>query len=326
MTTIKQLTIKSILGNKNHAKDILVYQERKTIDPEDVGYSSERFQILFDVDEETQIPIHITLGKVKTTFVSKYRVAYYPIYLVSKDETVKYCIGLFELEENKVIQTELKELQNPLYFSFAKEIITQEYNVKNTKNDDEEDKLILDENDENVDDEMPSVLDTNQFLKEIRQEGIFTVELNQHIMYLPVEIKEEADEIVRSYSTVVKQENAHREQIKQEISWVEQFFKNQYYRIHSCEENGDSLFAVVHDAFQNIGYITNVSKLRHLIAKRTTTAHYQYYFEKANLLKTFLNSQRNMRTSQTRKVGISINRKKTSTSIENYFGYVVKEI
>jgi hypothetical protein len=49
-------------------------------------------------------------------------------------------------------------------------------------------------------------------------------------------------------------------------AWIEKYMRNQQYRIHEVETNGDCFFAVVVDACADIGKKTTVEKLRALVA------------------------------------------------------------
>ena len=55
----------------------------------------------------------------------------------------------------------------------------------------------------------------------------------------------------------------------------EQFLKNNNYDIHDVERNGDCFFAVIRDAFKQIGEITTVAKLRAILAKEVTDDIFQ---------------------------------------------------
>jgi hypothetical protein len=252
------------------------YKEERRIHMEDMGHTSPIFQYTFEhlLPGKHQM-IEITLGKMK---YMKQEIVYYPIYLVTSQQQVKYQIGVYELLAKDSLTKNMEDLQHPLWFSFAKEIILMHYPFSSTVVKDKEygkESKIGDDYDEhgNI-----SVLDTNHHPKEIREEGIFTVELQRHEIYLPLETKTEADEMVRTFL-----HTKHRH-----ITWVEQFFKNTYYKLHDVEDNGDSLFAVIRDAYQHIGYETTVANLRAIVAKHTTQEHYQYYKEKQILWTRYL--------------------------------------
>jgi hypothetical protein len=51
--------------------------------------------------------------------------------------------------------------------------------------------------------------------------------------------------------------------------------KNEHYGIHDVESNGDCFFAVIRDAFQQIGYKTTVAKNSRIVAKDVTEEVFQ---------------------------------------------------
>ena len=72
-----------------------------------------------------------------------------------------------------------------------------------------------------------------------------------------------------------KMRNDFQESSKNE--WIENFMKNNLYKIVDNEGGGDCLFAVVRDAFKQIGQITSVEKLREILADSATEELYQQY-------------------------------------------------
>ena len=68
----------------------VTFKEHRTIDTEDRGHQSS----LYDLNIWGK-NIVIALGKPKFTF-SNYNIIYYPIYLISLNNTIEGCIGVFE--------------------------------------------------------------------------------------------------------------------------------------------------------------------------------------------------------------------------------------
>ena len=115
------------------------YIEKKTIDPEDIGYDSCYYAIEFF---ETQILI--VLGKQKYTYSNK-DIIYYPIYIVA-DEKIKAQIGVFESSLKNTLNLvdedgdiDIEKLGEPLFYSFVNKQFILKTNTNPKKYLDEED-------------------------------------------------------------------------------------------------------------------------------------------------------------------------------------------
>jgi predicted NAD-dependent protein-ADP-ribosyltransferase YbiA (DUF1768 family) len=60
-------------------------------------------------------------------------------------------------------------------------------------------------------------------------------------------------------------------------SWIENFTKNNNYKVIDNEGGGDCFFAVIRDAFKQIGKETTVDKLRSLLSKHASEDNYTTY-------------------------------------------------
>ena len=101
----------------------VIYQEKRTIDPEDLRFESSLYEM--DVFGKSLV---ITLGKPKYSFSSK-KIIFYPIYIVSKDNKIEAQIGVFEISENKALKVydddgdvDIEKLGSPLYYEFAERV------------------------------------------------------------------------------------------------------------------------------------------------------------------------------------------------------------
>ena len=243
------------------------YEETRAIDIEDVGYQANVYEIqLFDQD------VHILIGKIKYTYMAK-GVVYFPIYLVIDDQ-VTDCIGLFEVEADRVIElddngaTDVDLLGEELLFSFAKQIIQKHYDTE-TKTDPQTTEGVRSSDQTYPVSELPSEEKkrTDNADKQDPYLGMFPLSQNVHIKQLPEETVEEANSIVQAFH------NGHDQ------PWVQRYFQNKHYQIHEVESNGDCFFAVLRDAFQSVGYETTVTALRKLVSDNVSEAHYRYYKE-----------------------------------------------
>jgi len=258
------------------------YEEVKKIDDEDIGAES----TLYEYEAYSNVTIVIALGKEKYTY-SKYEIVYYPIYLVVEDKA-KCRIGVFEIESSNVINSLDEENDimldkgNILLFSFA----TDEFLKKLQPSDAEKsisevdsiEKEVMDDAEEVTQIEVSDEVDVvrlkipKQNLTKAAQSkdpivrGVFTIDKEQKI---PVNLVEENEDI----SNVLKEQ--YNESSKN--NWLERFMKNNNYDIVDNEGGGDCFFAVVRDAFQQIGYNTTVSKLRALLSEEVTDDMYAQY-------------------------------------------------
>ena len=142
---------------------------------------------------------------------------------------------------------------------------------KDDKNkDDEDDEAIKSDDD---DDEVAKVkvpmskisvetTNTNVTLKD----GVF--HYDESVKH-PPSLPEETEHDANVYKKEFKASNRN--------TWIETFMKNNHYDIHSVESNGDCFFAVVRDAYKQIGQITTVAKLRALVAKEATDSIFHEY-------------------------------------------------
>jgi len=266
------------------------YIEVKTIDAEDAGHTSSIYEIeLFD------ILVAVVLGKPKYTF-SQHDVVYYPVYVISKNK-IKSQIGVFELESNKVLNAldgdgdlEIYKLGEPLLYSFVNKnyinksnsdpnIYYNDYNAnfkkvveteitkiqtEKERNDAESEKGEIAENDE---DEVFKLKVSNEKVSKEKEKiettlekGVFTVDKN---FEKPALLTEETESEKPEFHKNAKN------------TWIENFMRNNNYKITEVESNGDCFFAVIREAFKTIGYTTSVAKLRALVAHEASDEIYR---------------------------------------------------
>jgi hypothetical protein len=265
----------------------ITYRESKKIEDEDIGHQSQVYELDFDhsfaIDSENpmekstqKMTISVAIGKPKYTYTDK-NIIFFPIYAVRRSE-VRSQIGVFETGsyqlQNIYKNNELdaKRLSKPIYYSFA----TSDYLAKlgadpklfktsspssgtaNTtkmsilEKEREGDYLAL-----NTGKTALSKVHTDS--KELLEKGVFeVVEGFAQKQPLDVETKEVADEQRKEYKESSRS------------SWIEKYMRNRNYQIQDVEKNGDCLFAVIREAFADIGKTTTVEKLRAILAAEIT--------------------------------------------------------
>ena len=277
---------------KSKLNSDVIYKEGKDIDDEDIDYSSPLYDYkVFDND------VVIALGKQRHTY-SSYDIVFFPIYLII-DSIPRAKIGVFEVNSDKLIDIldddgDVRLSKKNIIFYVDKQYVhdlLKKYKDDNKQDVDEleeiekgkikdkdEDKKktekTKEEKDKQEDDEDDDLLSlkipdekktaTSKDAEQKLEDGIFI--LNEKVKQLPLlpeETKKEAQEIKEDFKEAPKN------------TWIQKLMKNKNYEIIDNEGGGDCFFAVVRDAFKQIGQETTVDKLRALLAKEVTEKMFQ---------------------------------------------------
>jgi predicted NAD-dependent protein-ADP-ribosyltransferase YbiA (DUF1768 family) len=266
---------------KSKLFDTIQYEEKREIEDVDKGVSVlVNDYTLFNKDVE------ISVGKQKHKGVGDKMVAYFPIYLVSGDK-VKSQIGIFEILAKDVLSPKYMDDDGdlnmdsdlePILYSFVnksflnkyeKEEVPKDVELKSVSKDLLTKDLVKDE-DLDLDEELDkddvtqlrigskSTKEVNSLEKEYSSKSksdVFEIDPNfTETASIKEETKTDADKMQAEY--VVSHDN----------SWIEEFMKNNNYKVVDNEGGGDCFFAVIRDAFAKIGYKTSVKLLRETVA------------------------------------------------------------
>lgn len=266
--------------NKNVA-----YIENREINSDDMGHESSVYELyLFNKG------IVITLGKPKYTFI-KQHIIFYPIYIISTKNGIEGQIGLFEIIEDKLMSVldeegdvDITKLDEPLLFEFSERIINRtntdvanylmasSYPEYDAIEDDTKQQEPSDYNtDHDSDDEDILKLSKKQRKSNVekndsKEEDIFIID---NKFQVPESTQEETHDEAEMIKSEFKQSSQN--------NWLQIFMKNVNYEIHNVESNGDCFFAVIRDAFNQIGKQTTVKKLRKILADEITDEVFQEY-------------------------------------------------
>lgn len=265
--------IPSIFEPKN-----IQYKSNYIIDPEDIEYSTS----IYDY-EWNGMDIEIALGKIKYTY-SKYNVLYCSIYLIV-DDSPKSRIGVFEIKADKILNSiddDSLDMENGNILIFA----SVDYIKRMLPNQAKPPSIHIEESVDTNESKLDAIeLDDVMNLKltedqvsttavkanDIIGENIFTLDETVIVpALLPEETKLESDELTAEYKYST---NNH---------WIETFSQNNQYSILENEGGGDCFFAVVRDAFRQIGKQTTVKKMRALLAKEVTNDLFKEYKTRYN--------------------------------------------
>ena len=281
--------------------DKINYDENKQIDEDDVGYASTRYE-----NNNFNIPIEIALGREKYTY-SAHNIIYFSVYLVVNN-TIKDKIGIVEIDSKRFIDSIdedgdfILDNGNIIFFvddeyisRMMKDVIglTREVHIdenvidltKEVNNDEDENEPELIHIEEDIElgdvDTLDSEVDNDVLNVDIPEnkrskvvdktekelaEGLFELmEPMPHVETLIEENKEMSTQIKNEYKVSSNQ------------LWIQKYMKNLNYDIINNEGSGDCFFAVIRDAYHQIGKKVTVEKLRALLSTEANEEIFQQY-------------------------------------------------
>jgi predicted NAD-dependent protein-ADP-ribosyltransferase YbiA (DUF1768 family) len=255
-------------------------------------------------EDKDYTPYYCSLFNVKITFIlgNKKRVVsgeniffYFPVFLIV-NEIPRVHIGVFEIKQDIDDNADIDPYQGNLrLFHFVnKDFIGSFYNevdIENQEKEEEKKEKRIEpemtekeeEKDEEKDeekekDETDEILeinksaikqtDTQRELDEKLQEGFFETEPS---VVPPKELEEESNE--------------DSEKIKSDYEdgtrslWINRFMKNNHYDIVDNEGRGDCFFAVIRDAYSEIGRKVKIDTLRAIVAREINQTTFDNYKE-----------------------------------------------
>jgi predicted NAD-dependent protein-ADP-ribosyltransferase YbiA (DUF1768 family) len=276
----------------------MFYEENRKLEEEDIGIESPVYNItIYDKSFIIAIGNERRLIQKKNTF-------YFPIYLLNKIYVLSQ-IGAFEYESSKdVIEDRIKpfldssgdidvnRLGDPILYSFAnfdyfesltntitpialkelESVYIEEKSSKkmnDLKDDIEEDITIKEPRPfELTEDDMKPLSESSIKTNKVLKNGVFTInKTNLSIPHLSEETKEIAKDKKESYIE------------SKSSKWIEKYMKNNHYDFVETLSNGDCLFDTIRLAYEQIGYETDIKKLRALVAKEVTKEKFMTYRE-----------------------------------------------
>jgi predicted NAD-dependent protein-ADP-ribosyltransferase YbiA (DUF1768 family) len=269
------------------------YPAVKFIDPEDLDYDAQLYQIeLFPGLEAI-----IALGKVKYVFIDK-NVLYIPVYL-TKDGEVILQIGVYEfpsniytslLDEDNDFDISLLEKPLPLLYKFINEsFIRKELGKKKTpakspaKIPEDATKKSPSHATKKSPEDATKKSPEDDF-SELSKDG--RVPNKQTI--IQELFAEDDDEKPVISDEVVDEEDNQKTNFKEHSghNWVEKFMKNENYGIVDNESGGDCLFATIRDAYSGIGKNVTVEDLRSIASNAATEEVFKNFKEQYDMYDT----------------------------------------
>ena len=287
----------------SHLNKSIEYTETREIDPEDIDHVSSVYFL-----EIYGKPHTIALGKVKYTYSVNYDVVYFPIYLIRRTKIIGK-IGVYELERNRLLSVIDKNkepkvfgLGEPLWFGKTTEDYMKkthsEYEEPTEKvksihfkvEDEVEEKIEDEEKDEDKDEDK----EKDDFAVQEEEEDVLSLkkpEIKEKEKEKTKEARINIDDVftkdktqpnVATWPTETEEESKKKKEeyektISTQDNWIQTFMKNKGYEIKRNEGGGDCFFAVIRDAFQEIGWKTTVQKLRAILAQEVTYDLFENY-------------------------------------------------
>jgi hypothetical protein len=281
----------------------LVYKEDSSIEKKDHNFQPHKYPTEMTFDQEDDVvKFYITFGRKNAAFLDSHHIIYYPVYLVAKNAVISK-IGILEIEpdletnmvdEDGVIDPDRLEYP-PLFFSFLTHgYLTSQGAIllegdEDTDDDDDAASIATSSSeveDEDEDEDVTVGVDTDDDMFKIpsvklSQKTSAPKKLSKSPFEEPGPLK--LDTATHMPKQLVEETKSMAEDIKSKFEesskteWIEHFMKNNYYGIQDNEGSGDCLFAVIRDAFQEVGKMTTVDTLRELLAEEATDEVFQQY-------------------------------------------------
>ena len=265
----------------SHLNKYIDYLETREIEEEDIGEETDIYEMeIFNKNH------YIALGKPKYTYATKFDVVYFPIYLLKGFRKIRGKIGVFEIEKDRLISIKdniTNGLGEPLFFEKTTEKYMEQtrtnvsvsVSIKTAREepnewDREEEEVEEKEEKEKDEDDLFSLKNANKNKKEedkgknkekrISVDDVFNKDkIPPKISSLTEETEEDAKKMREEYVKSTKD------------NWVQNMMQNKHFDIQRNEGGGDCFFAVIRDAFLDIGYHTSVENLRLLLSQEVNS-------------------------------------------------------
>ena len=264
----------------SHLNKFIDYEEKRELETDDLGEETDIYEM--EIFKKNH---YIAIGKPKYKFTTKYDVVYIPIYLLKGFSKIRGKIGVFEIEKNRLLSLNYKDnlgvLGEPLLFDITNEKYMEKTRSNNVEKEVEREEKEEEEGEEEEikekDDDIFSLKNANKPVEKeekkkdrIKLDDVFTKDKNPPNNPSWPEETEET-------SRTLREEYAKYKSTKD--NWVQRTIQNKYFDIQRNEGGGDCFFAVIRDAFLDIGYHTTVQKLRLLLSQEVNSALFQEYHD-----------------------------------------------
>jgi hypothetical protein len=264
----------------------IIYDESKDVDSDDLYHASSRYNYTLYKKK-----IEIVLGKPRYTY-SKYDLLYYPIYLVFGDE-IDSKIGIFELASNKAIEAIDEDgdvdLKKGNIIPFVSEVYLKRIIAENEKEREFQEKQLINdiEQIEKGSNVKESTEKEDSGINKEKKDDVFSLDIPENMNKkadetlkpgLFIEDKSVVQPPVLTQETKIDSEKYKSDYTENPSNtWIEKFTKNNNYKIIDNEGGGDCFFAVIRDAFKQIGKIITVEKIRALLSKNASEDIFSLY-------------------------------------------------
>lgn len=266
----------------------IIYEDTKQINVNDYTTEATPYDIVFNKLNPNKT-VHVAFGTERKDYIHL-GVIYFPMYLVVDNKT-KEQIGIFEIPMEKINDIkdsdddiDAEKIKDVLLYNFVSDSYLNSFTESKELNlgiidlDDVQDKELdksesksSKSNDEEDDDIFTVKIYDKEVepIKKMNPNSIFIIDTN--LNQPPILTEESEDDLKNEDDIKIIDEKTFPNK------WIQQFMKNKHYKIHDNEGSGDCLFAVIRDAFEQIGHRTTVQKMRDLLSQEATDDIFQEY-------------------------------------------------